>query len=763
MALKIFLILLTLISYVYCIEFNFTNVPEKFIPGESLNIGFNLLDNVNQTEYTINFSLCQLNNCNNAGVWKTFNEINNYNISTIFNNDICYFYDKPTNDWLIRAEIIISDDEKLYFDSEKLDRELICEDKRCIEKACTNPNNNNNNNNNSPKVIPVDAEIDKQLHTPNDPNSETEKKISILVIIFVIFTLFIILVAISISIYLKSFKKKEEDPIPIFSVEDSSYCYEPSLSMDKSLINAGKISSNDQQKIPYNNSPKAVNQIGLSVQLQRINPINDYNSQISQNSNRSRITNNTYRIKQDNYNNEVKSELSEHSNFGSPPISPISISSSIPVVSVQKINKRKSLKSDININKNQKNYYNPPSPSVCTESPTVVEIKPKVADKHFNHAKYEKESAKVLSSKHYVLSTFEGDYDKEELNLHYGDIVSVINILPDGWAYGELLMNYNSYDSNYNNDKVKLNTKGKQRKFGYYPIKCLSLNEDTDETIPEPSKNMKKIKHHDLKQIDIPTDDSNSYNYNDGKDMYEREKATLLYPVSPLGKNSTNINDNNNNNNNNNNDNGESVNSSKSNIININKNDNSNNSINNNNNNKSNINNNITNDNNNKNDKNDNHKDNNNHKNNDHNKEKNNNKSNDKHKDNDNHKNDSDKNSDNNKKKLIRIHKRSASNTINTRTSKRSSIFNLFKRASRDFSMTSKEVIHIYSEPNSSHKKQNSVESIFDDSDSSTETIYHDARGEEAIVEIENSNSPYNKSYNLNRLSVRSFISYRSY
>jgi len=627
---------------------------------------------------------------------------------------------------------------------------LICKDAPCIEKACTNPNNNNGT-----KVIPTDVKIDKQVHTPNpnDTNNDTKKNFNILLIVLILLSLFIILIAISISIYLKSFKKKEEDPIPIFSVEDSSYCYEPPLSMDKSLINASKNLNNDQQKISYNNTRKNINQIGLSVQLQRFNPINDYSSQISQNSNRSRTTNNTYRIKQDNYNNEVKSELSGHSNFGSPPISPISISSSVPIVSVQKINKKKSLKSDISINKNNKNYYNPPSPYGGAESPTVVEAKPKITDKHSNyssHTKNEKESSKVLSSKHYVLSTFEGDYDKEELNLHYGDIVSVINIYPDGWAYGELLMKYNSYGSNIDNDKVKLDTKSKQRKFGYYPIKCLSLNEDTDEVVPEPPKNMKEVKNQNLKPIDIPADDSNSYNYNDGKDMYEREKASLLYPISPLSNNSSNVNDNNNNNS------GESVNSSKNNKININQNDNSNNSINSNNNNKNNINNNIDNDGNNKND---NHKDNNNHKNNDHYKDKNNQKTNDKQKDNDNHKNDS----DNNKKKLIRMHKRSASNTINTRSSKRSSIFNLFKRASRDFSMTSKEVIHIYSEPNSSHKKQNSIENSFNDTDSTTETIYHDARGEEAIVEVANSNSPYNKSYNLNRLSVRSFISFRSY
>jgi len=719
MALKFFVFFFSFIIYVYCIGFNFTNIPEKIIPGEPLNIEFKL-DNANRTEYTVNFHLCQLNNCSKAGSMKILNETNYFNGTTLFNNDICYFYGKPINDWQIRAEVVNNDNEEYFFDTKKINRELICEDAPCIEEACTTDNPNALPTEEGTPVTGREAPIIPSSIKPFNINDEPKKDYTLLLIILISLTLIIVSISIGTWIYFKKFKKKEEDPIPIFSVEESSYCCEPpgytpplvnvsyhSNNADKSLLSLSKNSNISQQKTTYSYSPKNMN---LSVQLQPISPVNDYYSHSSQNSNRSRVTNTSFKIKQDNNNNnEVKSISSKQSNSPSPNFSPISLSTSIPNVSMQKIDKKKPVKNDSNDNKNNRDYNSPPSPNVYTESAVVNEVRSKISDKHSYHANPsndEKESTKVLSSKHYVLSTFEGDYDKEELNLHYGDIVSVINILPDGWAYGELLMNYKAYGSNSNNDKVKRNSKVKQRKFGYYPIKCLSPNEDgeAEEVIPESTNKEKDISRQELKPIDLPTDDSNSYNYN-----YEKEKSPL--PKSPQ-KEDNHTKDNNNENHK------ESIVHNKSNDNNKNSNDN--------------------------------------------------NKNNDNHKENDNktiniNNNDNDKNDENNKRKILLMHSRSTSNTVNTRNSKRSSFLNIFKRASKDFSISSKEAVFIFSEPNSYHRKQNSRESVFNESNSIAETIYHDAQGEEAEAEVEVTNTTtHNKKY-INRTSMRSSLSYRSY
>ena len=59
MSLIILGIILSIINYVHCVEFNFTSYPEKIVPGEIMDIQFDIIGNSNNTEYTIDFSLCQ--------------------------------------------------------------------------------------------------------------------------------------------------------------------------------------------------------------------------------------------------------------------------------------------------------------------------------------------------------------------------------------------------------------------------------------------------------------------------------------------------------------------------------------------------------------------------------------------------------------------------------------------------------------------------------------------------------------------------------
>ena len=98
---------------------------------------------------------------------------------------------------------------------------------------------------------------------------------------------------------------------------------------------------------------------------------------------------------------------------------------------------------------------------------------------------------------------------------------------------------------------------------------------------------------------------------------------------------------------------------------------------------------------------------------------------------------------------MLFVHPRSTGHkTVNSRSSKRSSILNMLKRNSVDYG---KEALVCYNEPQ--NEKYNSRKMSCSDTESSAGTVYHDA---EETEQKRNSFDP-------KRISVRSSFSYRSY
>jgi len=545
---RVILILLVSVISCFCNEIIFTKSPEVINPGELINLQWNYTDIYN---YKVEIKLCCFNECQKLAKTKT--KDNQVNATFTFEDVPCFFKDKPVDNWYLLGTIKFSETNTTSFRSGILKRNLICDDETCKEDACNNylrPENNTETiPNNNTEMIPNNNTKDKDANqsTLKEENNESKKiKFPYLSILFQL-TLIALIITACCLVYINKFKKKEEDPIPIFSVEDSSYCCD--MSVHSPVLGQSKTSG-------VNQSSKAADQSHLSVQLHPINPVNDYYSHSSQNSNRTKGINpdNSYKISHEiQKQNKENGNTSDHSNSGSPylaALSPISMASSIPLVlsPKPKIIKKKSFKYDNNV----KYYRNSESPNVYADSSVIVDKKsnnsrlfsesPMLSDNmsgiskklSFNSTNTDnEEETKVLSSKHYVLSNFEGDYNKEELNLHYGDIVSVINILPDGWAYGELLLKYNAYTKT----EMKSNKNSKYRKFGYYPIKCLSPDEESDESNSPPKKIIEEENHRDLEvpEISSDSDSLNNLNYtNKDKDAFiVKEKAPLPPPPSP--------------------------------------------------------------------------------------------------------------------------------------------------------------------------------------------------------------------------------------
>ncbi|OUM57918.1 hypothetical protein PIROE2DRAFT_21426 [Piromyces sp. E2] len=682
-------IILSLINYTYCISLNFMQSPDKIVPGDLMNIKFNLTDFSKRKEYTINFSLCQSTDCNVIDQMKTKLEVDSKVLYAVVNNDTCFFSNKPVDNWYIKADILY-DKEILYStNTTNTNRELICHNPNCVEEGCPNFVANNSTissaeTTNNRELVPSNKEsmenskIDNNKIEDNDnninKNNNPQKKTFILLLSI---SLVIVAVAFISVLYIKKFKKKDDDPIPIFSVEESSYCYDGnthspplgSASYNSAILEKSILSSNRSinGQLKYCHSPKAADQSRLSVQLQPINSVNDCYSHSSQNSNRSKAHSVKSSQEKQNETNEnnLKVLNPESPNFTS--LSPVSMTSTIPFIPNSKPSKKKSVRSETS-----KKYSMPPSPRVYAETPIVIEKKvsnsylftdtsmlsegkSRISNKRsFQSSHVESDvEAKVLSSKHYVLSNFEGDDSKEELNLHYGDIVSIINVLPDGWAYGELLLKYNHYE---NNGNPRLKSKGhKYRKFGYYPISCLSPDEEDDENN---SNNDKKEKSIESNKATASKDKNNNSNDNIDQD----EKAPLPKRLDASEVNSNNI---------------LFVHPrATGNAL---------------------------------------------------------------------------ENSNNN---ALFVHPRSTGNTFNTKSSKsskRSSLLNMFKKSSRDFG---KDPLVFYNEPNGYNEKTNSREVNFSDVESNAGTEYLDA--EEGSEQKRNSLDP-------KRISVRSSFSYRSY
>jgi len=659
-------IILLLINYAYCLDINLTKYPEKIVPGEEMKIKFDLKQNYDDKEYTIVFKLCNIN-CTELGQKKTKGD-DTIEVFAGANDDPCFFSNQPVDNWQIVAETNFKDHTDTV-NSRNITRELICFNPLCVpEIGCPNyaPINNATDlpiETSNRDIEPSNAKADNvEINTDNQQidnikkvdDNKRQKYIFYSVLSLSIMVLAILFISV---LYVKKFKKKEDDPIPVFSVEESSYCYDgnthspplASASYNSAVMERSFLSSksgNGQTK--YCHSPKAADQSHLSVQLHPINSVNDGFSHSSQNSNRSRGTTAALSIKSsqkiDTSDINIKISNPDSPNFTS--LSPVSMASTIPFIPTQKSNKKKSVRSD-------KKHNLPPSPHVYSDTPIVIEKKgsnsylfantsmvsearSKISEKRsFQSSRTGSEvEAKVLSSKHYVLSNFEGDDSKEELNLHYGDIVSVINILPDGWAYGELLLKYNHYESN-GNPKTKTN-EPEYRRFGYYPIKCLSPDEE-DEVMPS---NDKKENLPELKSLASSNGNGNG-NANNG----QNDKAPLPRTLNP-SENSTN--------------------------------------------------------------------------------------------------------------NIYFAHPRSVGNNSNmthhksksSRGSKRSSIFNMLKRSSKDYS---KEALVYYNEPHEHNEKYNSRD--FSDTESSAGTVYHDAEETEQ----------HRSSIDPKRISVRSSFSYRSY
>jgi hypothetical protein len=552
----------------FCFEIDFVDVPNVVELGKPLDIKWNVSNDYKNYNFTINMLFYHASNGITFNITTIqSNELfypNNTNTNTHFENTIhtsiikrskdddstldenistqnsteaintvdiykttiqienkqCNFRNTPLDGWTLKADVHGMNTEtkekfNSNYSSEKIKRQLDCNDP-CIENDC------------KPKVEEKNREVGSNINGKKAEEKD-KSKLPLSYIIGFSSLLLISFLVFAVLIYEKKFKKKEDDPIPIFSVEDSSYCYDmnnhsPILGnvsyqsniLDKSLLGVNRgIDRNNRLTA----SPKMMDQAHLSVQLHPINNVSDYYSHSSQHSSKTKISDNSYNKNpqelhkpESNVNYNIPSNISSPESPNMTALSPISMASTIPFIPSPKPVKKMSSRYENNHIKHPYIYSESPividkkpnNSFLFQESPRLSETKSRISDKHSftsNHTENEDE-AKVLSSKHYVLSDFEGDYDKEELVLHYGDIVSVINILPDGWAYGELLMKYNSYDINNNNANNMKKSQTKYRKFGYYPIRCLSHEEESDESNSPPKKMAEEENQNDLKKID---------------------------------------------------------------------------------------------------------------------------------------------------------------------------------------------------------------------------------------------------------------------
>jgi len=653
-------------------EYNFT-INMLFINNIN-NIGFNITTiQSNDILYQNNTSTHFVSTNNSTSVFKELEDNNvldenvtNQNITEVINtfdyyittiqiiNKQCYFRDTPLEGWTLKAEINASHiktkkEEQSASSLENKKRHLDCANS-CIEKKC------------QPKKEIINREIENKL--TSDKKKEEDQKFPISFIVIFSLILLLSLLVVGVIIYDKKFKKKEDDPIPIFSVEDSSYCYDinnhsPILSnasyhsngLDKSLLGVNR---GNNKNNTLTASPKIMDQARLSVQLHPLNGVGDFYSHSSQHSSKTKLSENSYNKNprefhkpESNVNYNIQSNFSSPESPNMTALSPISMASTIPFIPSPKPAKKRSSRYENNhtkhpyiysesavvIEKKQNNSF------LFSESPMLSETKSRISDKHSyvsNHTENDEE-AKVLSSKHYVLSNFEGDYEKEELNLHYGDIVSVINILPDGWAYGELLMKYNAYDTDNNVNNMKT-SQIKQRKFGYYPIKCLSHEEESDES-NSPLKKIEEENQNDLKNLDIKPAAKQINEINDKDNHHSRTKSN---------------------------------NESTSSIL----------------------------------------------------------------------------------KSNMETQDKSVTNKRKSFNNKRTSFLKLFKRKSNDLALPTKDSLLYYNEPNSLSEKMtvSSKDIIISDSDSDTDTVYHDAEDE--------GSDKNNIKRNSKRISARSSISY---
>jgi len=672
---KVILVLLVfLISYCLCnnvTSISFTRLPETINPGDLINLEWNYTDSHN---YNVEISLCNHIEGPCQKLASTTTKTNQLNLTMELEDSPCYFKEKSIENWYLLGSVIYSKSNQTHFNSKMMKRNLICEGK-CKEDLCLKnlnsnnstgliPNNNTQSNNGNDNGNIKEKSINNSSLNEGNENNNKKKSFPYIPVLFV-GTLGILILAAGGIVYVKKFKKKEDDPIPIFSVEDSSYCCD--MSAHSQVLGNASFHSNAMEKTILSinrantNQTKIADQSHLSVQLHPISSINDGYSHSSQASSRTRetvATDNSFKISQEKQN-ELNGISLSHSNSGSPylaALSPISMASSIAFVSSPKPQKKMSVRHD----NNTKHHHNSPIPNVYAESAVIVDKKannsyliseiPVISDnrsgisskRSFNSTN---EETKVLSSKHYVLSNFEGDYDKEELNLHYGDIVSVINILPEGWAYGELLLKYDAYTKT----KMKPLKGSRFRKFGYYPIKCLSPDEESEESNSPPKKILEEENEILAESASINEIDYNSKDNKDKEKFINQDKLLLPLPST--------------------------------------------------------------------------------------------------------------KQADINNKEVSTP---KTVKTINSKSSKRSSILKIFKRSSKDLNKTNKEPGIYYSEPNSSDEKLSSKEIIINDNDndndSDTETVYHDAEEEE-----NSTNKNKVPKFDSKRISVRSSISYRSY
>jgi len=543
---KIILILLVfLISYCLCNNIpsiSFINVPETINPGELVNLEWNYTDS---HRYNIEISLCNHIEGTCQKLLETNTKHNKVNTTLEFEDSQCYFKEKSIDDWCILGSIIFSKNNQTHFTSKKLKRKLICNGE-CKEDLCINYLNNNNtvvipNNNNTISNSINDNNNnyvkDKALsnNTLNESNKKNNKKkeFPYITILFFVTLVTLVLVAVGIICVIK-FKKKEDDPIPIFSVEDSSYSCDMSIHspvLGNASYHSNTINNVQPRASTICHSPKVADQSHLSVQLRPINSISDYNSHSSQNNIRNKGTidkSNSYKIAEElQKQDEINGILPDHTITESPflaELSPISKSSTIPFVSSPKVSHHYNTytESSIILDKKANNSH------LISDSPILSDSKSRNSSRHsFNSTN---EEMKVLSSKHYVLSNFEGDYDKEELNLHYGDIVSVINILPEGWAYGELLLKYNAYTKT----KKKPMKKSRYRKFGYYPIRCLSLDEESNEINSPSKKILEEEENKDLNDLDMSSDSDSISGFNHINHINKTDKSLVNEAKVPL-------------------------------------------------------------------------------------------------------------------------------------------------------------------------------------------------------------------------------------
>jgi hypothetical protein len=552
-------LLVFLISYCLCNNIpsiSFINVPETINPGELINLEWNYTDT---HRYNIEISLCNHIEGSCQKLLETNTKHNKVNTTLEFEESQCYFKEKSIDDWCILGTVIFSKKNQTHFTSKKLKRKLICNGE-CKEDLCINylnnnttvikPNRNDNisnrineNNDNYMK----DKALSNNSLNGNDKKNNQKKEFPYTTILFTVALVTLVLVAVGIVCTIK-FKKKEDDPIPIFSVEDSSYCCDMSVHTPV-LGNASYHSNtvNNVQSRPLCHSPKVADQSPLSVHLHPINSVSDNNSHNSHNSqnnakNKGAIDkSNSYKISE-----ELHDILPDHPTSESPylaELSPISKSSSIPFVSSPKITKKMSVRHDHNVGHHHNLYAESSiildrkanNSHLISDSPILSDSKSRNSSGHsFNSTN---EETKVLSSKHYVLSNFEGDYDKEELNLHYGDIVSVINILPEGWAYGELLLKYNAYTKT----SKKPMKQSRYRKFGYYPIRCLSLDEEDNESNSPSKRVLEEEDNKDLNNNDMSSDSDSIKGFHHinktNQSLIHKATVPLALPSTPYNSN----------------------------------------------------------------------------------------------------------------------------------------------------------------------------------------------------------------------------------